>query len=196
MSSLSELVGLARSQRGMARYNELEADPQAELGLPSQVGVRELQRRKEMLAAQRDVQNPRTAALIGSLGGAALGAYMRPGSVKSRLVGAGAGALGGGLGAAAGTYAGARLGEAIADPYLDREIAARHQNKAASVAEYSVLYDLIEEGQLGPHVKEAMRGVCEGFQSPLHSGTKTASAPGAATEHDARQDRLNQLLRR
>jgi hypothetical protein len=73
---------------------------------------------------------------------------------------------------------------------------ARQRAKIASLAEYSVLYDLIEEGQLGPHVKEAMAGVCKGLDSSLHSGTKIASAPGAATERDARQARLDQLLRR
>lgn len=73
---------------------------------------------------------------------------------------------------------------------------AHDSRGGGSVAEYSVLFDLVEEGKLGPHVKEAMRGVCEGLESSLHSGTKTASAPEAATEHDARQARLNQLLRR
>jgi hypothetical protein len=72
------------------------------------------------------------------------------------------------------------------------------QGKTASLAEYSVLFDLISEGQLGPHVKEAMKGVCEGLDSSALSGTnKVASFYDAPTsEQDARQARLNQLLRR
>lgn len=66
-----------------------------------------------------------------------------------------------------------------------------------SLAEYSVLYDLIDEGRLGPHVKEAMAGVRAASNLPAPSGTdKTASAHGTVPEQDARQARIDQLLRR
>lgn len=64
------------------------------------------------------------------------------------------------------------------------------------LAEYSVLFDEIDKGTFGPHVKEALIGVCEGLSSSLQSPhAKTASSP-VYTEEEARQARLNQLLRK
>jgi hypothetical protein len=69
------------------------------------------------------------------------------------------------------------------------------QYKKASLAEYSVLFDTIDRGELGPHVKEALLGVCEGMTSSLQSHhAKVASTQ--LSEEDARQARLNQLLRK
>jgi len=68
--------------------------------------------------------------------------------------------------------------------------------KEASLAEYSVLFDAIDSGALGSHVKEALIGVCEGMSSSLQSlHAKIASSP-VHTEEEARQARLNQLLRK
>jgi len=68
---------------------------------------------------------------------------------------------------------------------------------AASLAEYSVLFDAIDSGELGPHVKEALFGVCEGMTSSLQSHhAKVASESIEFSEADARQARLDQLLRR
>lgn len=64
------------------------------------------------------------------------------------------------------------------------------------LAEYSVLFDAIDSGALGSHVKEALIGVCEGMSSSLQSShAKIASSP-VHTEEEARQARLNQLLRK
>jgi hypothetical protein len=69
--------------------------------------------------------------------------------------------------------------------------------KAASIAEYSVLFDKIDSGEFGPHVKEALFGVCEGLSSSLQSHhAKVASSPMQMTESQARQARLDQLLRK
>jgi len=69
--------------------------------------------------------------------------------------------------------------------------------KEASIAEYSVLFDAIDSGELGPHVKEALFGVCEGMSSSLQSHhAKVASESIEFSEADARQARLDQLLRR
>lgn len=69
--------------------------------------------------------------------------------------------------------------------------------KKASIAEYSVLFDAIDSGELGPHVKEALFGVCEGMSSSLQSHhAKVASESIEFSEADARQARLDQLLRR
>jgi hypothetical protein len=71
------------------------------------------------------------------------------------------------------------------------------QYKKASLAEYSVLFDTIDSGELGPHVKEALFGVCEGMSSSLQSHhAKVASESIEFSEADARQARLDQLLRR
>ena len=65
-----------------------------------------------------------------------------------------------------------------------------------SLAEYSVLFDVIDSGAFGSHVKEALIGVCEGMSSSLQSPhAKIASSP-VHTEEEARQARLNQLLRK
>ena len=69
--------------------------------------------------------------------------------------------------------------------------------KAASIAQYSVLFDKIDSGEFGPHVKEALFGVCEGLSSSLQSHhAKVASSPMQMTESQARQARLDQLLRK
>jgi hypothetical protein len=70
--------------------------------------------------------------------------------------------------------------------------------KSLSLAEYSALFDSIDSGALGPHVKEALYGVCQGMSSSVQSHyEKTAAAtPFTMTEEDARQARLNQLLRK
>lgn len=67
-----------------------------------------------------------------------------------------------------------------------------------SIAEYSVLFDAIDSGALGPHVKEAMIGVCEGMSSSVNSHhLKLATAEKERmSEQDARQARIDQLLRR
>lgn len=68
---------------------------------------------------------------------------------------------------------------------------------ASSLAEYSVLFDEIDSGRFGDHVKEALYGVCEGVASSVQSHyEKKASSPTSMTEEDARQARLNQLLRK
>lgn len=65
------------------------------------------------------------------------------------------------------------------------------------LAEYSVLFDEIDSGHFGDHVKEALYGVCEGMASSVQSHyEKKASSPTSMTEEDARQARLNQLLRK
>ena len=70
-------------------------------------------------------------------------------------------------------------------------------DKKASLAEYSVLFDEIDRGVFGDHVKEALFGVCEGMTSSLQSQhAKTASSPFHTTEEEARQARLDQLLRK
>jgi hypothetical protein len=70
-------------------------------------------------------------------------------------------------------------------------------NKSASLAEYSVLFDHIDSGDLGSHVKQALIGVCEAITSPLQSPhAKVASSPMQMTESQARQARLDQLLRK
>ena len=66
--------------------------------------------------------------------------------------------------------------------------------RSASLAEYSVLFDAIDSGELGPHVKEALFGVCEGMSSSLQS--HHAKVASTLSEEDARQARLNQLLRK
>jgi hypothetical protein len=67
-----------------------------------------------------------------------------------------------------------------------------------SIAEYSVLFDAIDSGALGSHVKEAMIGVCEGISSSVNSNhLKLATAEKERmSEQDARQARIDQLLRR
>jgi hypothetical protein len=87
------------------------------------------------------------------------------------------GLAGGGLGGAAG--------------YAEAE-------KLSSLAEYSVLFDAIDSGALGPHVKEAMIGVCQGISSSVNSNhLKLATAEKERmSEQDARQARIDQLLRR
>jgi uncharacterized membrane protein YccC len=72
---------------------------------------------------------------------------------------------------------------------------ASKQETATSLADYSVLFDTIDSGELGSHVKEALLGVCEGMSSSLQSHhAKVASTQ--LSEEDARQARLNQLLRK
>lgn len=69
--------------------------------------------------------------------------------------------------------------------------------RPVSLAECSVLFDAIDSGELGPHVKEALYGVCEGMTSSLQSHhAKVASESIKFSEADARQARLDQLLRR
>lgn len=70
--------------------------------------------------------------------------------------------------------------------------------KLSSLAEYSVLFDAIDSGALGSHVKEAMIGVCEGISSSVNSNhLKLATAQKERmSEQDARQARIDQLLRR
>lgn len=101
------------------------------------------------------------------------------------------------VGAGVGSVAADRLvADKITIPMLKNRIKEKRAlEKKASLAEYSNLFDAVEQGKFGPHVKEALVGVCEGMSYSLQSShaTKVAAAP---TEADARQARINQLLRK
>jgi hypothetical protein len=85
------------------------------------------------------------------------------------------------------------IADALGVPRRERMLA----EKRASIAEYSILFDKIDSGEFGPHVKEALFGVCEGLSSSLQSHhAKVASSPMQMTESQARQARLDQLLRK
>jgi hypothetical protein len=148
---------------------------------------KELERR---LSYERGEMGPRVG--LSALGGAALGGLtgltMDPTRVAPALMGAGIGAAA----AAGGSYVANRLKRMETERENDRRSPTR---KTASLAEYSNLFDAVEQGKFGPHVKEALVGVCEGMSYSLQSShaTKVAAAP---TEADARQARINQLLRK
>ena len=69
--------------------------------------------------------------------------------------------------------------------------------KAASLAEHSVLFDKIADGDLGEEVQHALHGICQAIEVP-NNAEKTASVYDVTnlSESDARKARLDQLLKR
>lgn len=189
-ASLGDITGFNQSREGWRDLSRT-GGPKRTPGLPSNASRTELEERVKDLEAHGKLFNPNAAAVVSGLAGAGYGL------AKTRHL---EGVLKGGAGGAAGGALGSLLGGIPRDyallPYLREEIRKRKSSeKKASLAEYSTLFDHIEEGKLGPHVKEALAGVCEAMSSSLQSAqaTKQANAP---TEADGRQARLNELLRK
>ena len=67
----------------------------------------------------------------------------------------------------------------------------------SSLAEYSVLFDKVADGDFGEEVRHALYGICEAIEAPEIT-EKTASIEDVSinSEHDARKARLDQLLKR
>lgn len=192
--SLGSLTGLSQAREGFRELRSRQ-DSERELGLPSDVSADELEARLADLRSQRKVLNPRLMALIGATAGGLGGAL---GSLPgSRARGALTAGTIGGIGSGLLTFVGDKITDKTLVPFLEKEIKEKRlAEKSASLAEYSVLFDAIDSGAFGSHVKEALIGVCEGMSSSLQSlHAKTASSP-VYTEEEARQARLNQLLRK
>jgi len=193
-SALSDATGLTEFNEGLDELRKNSTKDRVS-GLPDSVPAAELERRLEDAKSTDKLTNPRLMGVVGGLtgAGAGLAIYRRP-----------AGALLGipsGLGAASGAY----IGEKTISPMITSALQAKidekkmqeNAQKTASLAEYSVLFDEMDRGAFGDHVKEALFGVCEGMTSSLQSHhAKTASSPFHTTEEEARQARLDQLLRK
>lgn len=69
--------------------------------------------------------------------------------------------------------------------------------KEGSLAEYSVLFDKIADGDLGEEAQHALHGICQAIEVP-NNAEKTASVYDVTnlSESDARKARLDQLLKR
>ena len=108
-----------------------------------------------------------------------MAAKMAPGAA-----GAAGGLIGGTLGLGAGAIGGGIAGGLSGPP------------KEASLAEYSVLFDKIADGNLGEDARQALYGVCQSIEAPNISAEKTASMYDASSlsEDSARRARLDQLL--
>lgn len=197
MASLADLVGLTRAREGA---NELASRQKGRvMGLPGSVGAGELRMRLADMDSHNKIMNPRLAALTGAGMGALGGAIIAPGLGLGRGVGALAGAVGGAVGAPAGSELGGAITDATVRPYLERRIAEKEA--LGSVAEYSVLFDKIADGDLGDTAREALIGICESIDETVSSDNlseKTASVYDVSNdfESDVRKDRLDQLLRR
>jgi hypothetical protein len=104
------------------------------------------------------------------------------------------------LASAYGTYAGGLavpVGLTAAGLYGAGKMMNRQ--KTASLKEYSVLFDKVASGDLGESARQALLGICDTIPEPDTLSEKTASVydGGMVTsESDARNNRLDQLLRR
>lgn len=189
-ASLGDITGFNESREGWRELTRT-GGPERVSGLPGNVSAEELEERLKDSYAIKKLSNPAMSATTAGLAGAALGAaqYRRPAGALLALPSA----AGAALGSAAADYL---VADKVTIPMLQKMIKEkRATEKKASLAEYSNLFDAVEQGKFGPHVKEALVGVCEGMSYSLQSShaTKVAAAP---TEADARQARINQLLRK
>lgn len=100
--------------------------------------------------------------------------------------GIGGGLLGGSVGLGTGAIGGGIAGSLSTN------------RKEASLAEYSVLFDKIADGDLGEEARQALYGVCQTIETSNIPTEKTASMYDASnlSEDDARKARLDQLLKR
>ena len=73
-----------------------------------------------------------------------------------------------------------------------------NKKEAASVAEYSVLFDKVASGDLGEDARQALLGICDTIPEPTTLSEKSASVYDVTdlSENNARTARLDQLLKR